>query len=92
MSYPDEIKANLDRADAALQAAQVCQENNINIDCTIDVFGIVTNGETWRFYKLTVTNEVYETLLHSISEQAFILGMLQRIFNDCEANLLGAIA
>ncbi|NEP60183.1 MAG: hypothetical protein F6K31_24805 [Symploca sp. SIO2G7] len=71
---------------------QACQESNINIDSPMDVFGIVTNGETWRFYKLTVTNEVYETLPHSIGEQAFILGMLQRIFNDCEANLLRTIA
>ncbi|NEQ55000.1 MAG: HEPN domain-containing protein, partial [Leptolyngbya sp. SIO3F4] len=29
MNYPDEIQANLDRADAALQAAQVLLDNQL---------------------------------------------------------------
>ncbi len=41
---------------------QACQLSNQAADHTIEVFGIVTNGDTWRFYKLTTAGEVYETL------------------------------
>lgn len=53
----------------------------------IDVFGIVTNGEGWKFYQLTPEGQVLATLLFSISGLNNILGQLHYIFQRCETNL-----
>jgi hypothetical protein len=66
---------------------QACQWINHNIGKTIDIFGIVTNGEGWKFYQLTPKNEVYETSLYTLREPADILGTLHIIFTACEHNL-----
>ena len=63
---------------------QACQWNNQQLGKSIDTFGIVTNGEGWKFSKLTVAGRVYETLLYSISNLSDILGILQDIFQKCE--------
>jgi hypothetical protein len=39
---------------------KACRFHNKNLQ-HIDIYGIVTNSLTWRFYKFTVTNEVYES-------------------------------
>ena len=66
---------------------QTCQWNNQQIGKTINVFGIVTNGEGWKFYKLTSTSEVYETLLYTILDMEKLLGTLHYIFQQCVQNL-----
>jgi hypothetical protein len=66
---------------------QACQWINQAIDRTIDVFGIVTNGEGWKFYKLDLAGVVFETLLYSVSDINSILGILHYIFELCEQNL-----
>ncbi|MEB3295402.1 MAG: hypothetical protein VKJ24_19785 [Synechococcales bacterium] len=66
---------------------QACQWTNQKIGKSIDIFGIVTNGEGWKFYKLTPKNEVYETSLYTLRELADILGTLHVIFTACEHNL-----
>lgn len=66
---------------------QACQWMNRSIGKTIDIFGIVTNGEGWKFYQFTPDNEVYETLLYSLRNVADILGTLHVIFTACEQNL-----
>jgi hypothetical protein len=53
----------------------------------IDIFGIVTNGNTWQFYKLTPKGEVYETPTYSIGDLELLLGRLHHIFYLCEQNL-----
>ena len=65
---------------------KVCAEANEKVGKKIDVFGIVTNGETWKFYKLTKGK--------SHSSRAFIsdapvdlLGMLGYVFTECEKNI-----
>ncbi|MBE9099877.1 hypothetical protein [Vacuolonema iberomarrocanum] len=40
-----------------------CQWNNRQIGRDIPVFGIVTNGEGWKFYQLLLTGQVEETNL-----------------------------
>ena len=67
---------------------QACQWNNQQLNKVIDIFGIVTNGETWRFYKLDINGEVYETLPHSIGDLELVLGLLRHIFHLCEQNLV----
>lgn len=66
---------------------QACQWNNQNDGRSIEVFGIVTNGEGWKFYKLTPENQVYETPLYALENLPKILGLLHQIFQDCDRNL-----
>jgi hypothetical protein len=54
----------------------------------VDVFGIVTNGQGWVFYKLTLTSEVYETRTYISDDAAQTLGALHYIFQECEKNLV----
>jgi hypothetical protein len=67
---------------------KACQWNNQNLHHSIDIFGIVTNGDTWQFYRLTPDITVYETLPYSISDLGQVLGCLHDIFQQCEQNLL----
>lgn len=66
---------------------QACSWQNRQLEQDIDVFGVVTNGDGWRFYKLTSNGEVYETLLYGIAHLDDILGLLRYIFQRCEHNL-----
>ncbi len=66
---------------------QACQWSNVALERGINIFGIVTNGEGWKFYQLKTTGEVLETLLFSVSELGNILGQLKVIFRQGEANL-----
>lgn len=66
---------------------QACQWQNRKLGREIDVLGIVTNGDGWRFYKLTTQNRVYQTLLYGIAHMEEILGLLRYLFQLCEQNL-----
>ncbi|NEP01288.1 MAG: hypothetical protein F6K58_22040 [Symploca sp. SIO2E9] len=66
---------------------QACQWQNRQLGKDIEIMGIVTNGEGWRFYKLTNQNQVYETLLYGIANMAQVLGLLHYIFQLCQENL-----
>lgn len=66
---------------------QACQWQNKKFGKEIDVLGVVTNGDGWRFYKLTTQSSVYETLLYGIAHMEEILGLLRYIFQLCEQNL-----
>lgn len=70
-----------------LVAMQACQWENQQLDRAIDIYGIVTNGEGWKFYKLTTAGMVYESLLHGIGEMSILLGILRAFFRFCEQNL-----
>jgi hypothetical protein len=64
-----------------------CQWNNRRTDLTIDVLGIVSNGTTWQFYRLTNAGVVYETPAYSIGDLELLLGRLRYVFQCCENNL-----
>jgi hypothetical protein len=66
---------------------QACQWMNQQIGKTIEVFGIVTNAEGWKFYKLSTQNQVYETELYAFRNLPEILGALNMIFKICDRNL-----
>jgi len=63
---------------------QACQWSNQHASSTIDIFGIVTNGSTWRFYKLTLAGLVYETQPYASGTMDIILGQLHYLFQQCE--------
>jgi hypothetical protein len=67
---------------------KACQYNNQQIGQLLDVFGIVSNGEGWRFYRLRRDGLVDETTLYSVGNMADLLGRLRYIFQLCEQSLL----
>ncbi|MBE9078218.1 hypothetical protein IQ241_13100 [Romeria aff. gracilis LEGE 07310] len=66
---------------------QACQWANQQLGKAIDIYGIVTNGEGWKFYRLAVAGEVHETLLHGIADMPQLLGILKAFFQRCADNL-----
>lgn len=66
---------------------QACQWTNQQIGKNIDVLGIVTNGSTWNFYKLTPEGQVYESLPYALGTIAQIMGLLNYVFAQCQQNL-----
>jgi hypothetical protein len=66
---------------------QACQNSNSKIGRNVNVFGIVTNGSTWRFYQLTLAGEVLETLPYSVSDLESVFGQIHFVLHHCEQNL-----
>lgn len=61
-----------------------CRDNNQQEGHNNDaVFGIVSNGQGWQFYKLAQTGEVYETDLLTISDLPRLLGALDYLCAEC---------
>ncbi len=69
---------------------KACQWNNQQQGKDLDVYGIVTNGEGWRFYKLSTAGEVYETLPQSLGAIEKIFGLLSYVFSKCEESISNA--
>ena len=67
-----------------------CQWNNRQAGQNIDVYGIVSNGQVWRFYKLTTTNDPYETNQYGIEDLPGLLGALDYVCGECEKNVPAA--
>lgn len=65
---------------------KACKEANLREAKDIDIFGIVTNGETWHFYKLS-NGQVYSGIPLINSNIDDLLGMLDYIFTECEKNI-----
>lgn len=66
---------------------QACQWNNHKDKKEIDIYGIVTNAEGWKFYKLTTQQEVYGTELYAFRNLSDVLGILQILLSDCDRHL-----
>jgi hypothetical protein len=66
---------------------QACQWTNQQLGRSVTIYGIVTNGEGWKFYRLDVDGVVSESLLHGIGEMSILLGLLRAFFGLCEKNL-----
>jgi hypothetical protein len=66
---------------------QACQWVNQQLGREIAIYGIVTNGEGWKFYRLQIDGTVSESLLHGIGEMSILLGLLRVFFGLCEQNL-----
>ncbi len=64
-----------------------CQWNNKKSNRDIDVYGIVSNGQVWRFYKLAKTSEPYETNQYGIEDLPGLLGALDFVCAECAKNV-----
>lgn len=67
---------------------QACQWQNKRVGRPIDVLGIVTNAREWMFYKLDLTNIVYESRGYISDDAEQTLGVLHYVFQECEKNLI----
>jgi hypothetical protein len=65
---------------------KACKEANLANGKIIDIFGIVTNGTTWEFYKMTNDN-VFTGRAFIADEPDDLLGMLNYVFTECEKNI-----
>ena len=66
---------------------KACQFNNTQVGRSVHVFGIVTNGEGWRFYQLNLDHSVDATPLYSTGNMDDLLGRLHHLFQLCEQQL-----
>lgn len=62
---------------------QACAWQNTQINRVMDVFGIVSNGSVWQFYRFLVSGQVQETLPYAIAQQTLVLGAIRHIFQEC---------
>ncbi len=65
---------------------KACKEANLKGGKDIDIFGIVTNGTTWEFYKMTNT-EVFKGRAFIADEPEDLIGILDYVFAECEKNI-----
>jgi len=69
-----------------------CAWNNRQANVPGDVFGIVSNGQTWQFYKLAeVSGEVYESEIYALREMPALLGALDYVCGECAKHIAQAI-
>jgi hypothetical protein len=66
---------------------QTMAELNVKENKNIDVYGIVTNGRQWQFYKKDTEGIFYESEDCVASDAPRLLGILDVIFAACAANL-----
>lgn len=64
-----------------------CQWNNRQSGQDIVVYGIVSNGQGWQFYKLEPSGDAFETDLYAIASLPELLGVLDVICAACAANV-----
>ncbi len=64
-----------------------CRWSNQQRGLDADVYGIVSNGQGWQFYKLARTGDVFETDLLAISDLPELLGTLDYVCAECANNI-----
>jgi len=64
-----------------------CRWNNAQAGRTVDVYGIVSNGQGWVFYRLTTVGELSATELYALSDLPDLLGVLHHILAACATNV-----
>ncbi|MGB3765109.1 MAG: hypothetical protein WA947_01010 [Phormidesmis sp.] len=70
-----------------LVGMRTCQRTTALSHRLVDVYGAITNGEGWKFYRMEANGEVSESLLSGIEELPILLGRLQSFFALCERSL-----
>ena len=77
-------KDNFDKGRAqCLAELAACREKNLAADYDLDLFGFVSNGQTWLFYMLTTASEIYETSEYSLENLPRLLGALDYVCAEC---------
>lgn len=63
----------------------VCQQNNSRSGLETDVYGIVSNGQGWVFYRLTQASEILVSGLFTTNDLPTLLGALDHVCAACAA-------
>lgn len=64
-----------------------CRSNNREAGFETDLYGIVSNGESWVFYRLTPSGILYDTAQFALSNLPQLLGQLHLVCAACAANV-----
>lgn len=64
-----------------------CRNANKADGHDIDIYGIVSNGQTWEFYRLAQTGEIYQTAQYGMFALPELLGALYHVCAACDANV-----
>ncbi len=64
-----------------------CEWNNLQKGLRIDIYGIVSNGQGWQFYKLDQAGDVFETGLYTSAFLPELLGALDYVCGECAKNV-----
>jgi hypothetical protein len=63
-----------------------CQWNSQQAGRDHDVYGIVSNGQVWQFFKLTPTREVFGSDFYVTASLPPLLGVLDHVCAACARN------
>ena len=64
-----------------------CRDNNLQSGYSVDIYGIVSNGQGWVFYRLTTENEVFVSGLFTTEDLPKLLGVLDFVCAACAQNV-----
>ena len=64
-----------------------CRWNNRQAALDFDVYGIVSNGNFWQFYRLTPENTIHETAQYGLNNLPELLGVLHSVCAACANNI-----
>ena len=65
----------------------VCAELNANEGKMIDLYGVISNGTGWELLKRSVSGEFFRNDTYSSGSPAALLGALDYLLTQCDANL-----
>ena len=60
-----------------------CRENNTRDGFARNVWGIVSNGQSWQFYQLTLSSVIYESKQFSVEHLPELIGALYYVCQQC---------
>ncbi len=64
-----------------------CRWSNEQRGLSMDVYGIVSNGQGWQFYKLTLNGEIFESDQYGLENLPRVLGALDYVCGECAKNV-----
>ena len=64
-----------------------CQWNNKREGLDLEVYGIVSNGQGWQFYRLASDSEPFVTVQYAIGDLPGLLGALDAVCAACAKNV-----
>lgn len=67
-----------------LAEMHVCARQNEAEETATTVYGIVSNGATWQFFKRTPDGQYIRSGIYAITALPLLLGVLTHIFEDCD--------
>ena len=84
-------KDNFDQGQAQCWVEMhACQWRNAQAGAgtLLPVYGIVTNGDVWRFYCLDEKGQLFESIAYTYFQQESLLGMLHHLLGLCLLSLM----